>query len=90
MKIGVYVMLSAVLVTAGCGTSTVNSENTRSNPQELSPEVIALAAPGQDASTARLIPSDNCYWYEHRGQVETTLLPLTTAAGNPICMASQS
>lgn len=88
MKIGSYAVLAAVLVTAGCGTTAVNTV-AGSNPQELPPELISLAAPGQDVSTARLLPSDNCYWYEHRGQVETTLLPLTTAAGSPICQKSQ-
>ena len=52
--------------------------------------VLALAAPGQNAMTARVLPEDNCYWYEHRGPVETTLLPLRTPAGNPICTQPKS
>jgi hypothetical protein len=51
---------------------------------------VELAAPDQDIATARLLPEDNCYWYEHNGPVEVTLLPLRTAAGNPICVAKKS
>jgi hypothetical protein len=53
----------------------------------LPEEVAALAAPAQDLSTARLLAEDGCYWYLHRGPVETTLLPLRTAKGSPICVA---
>lgn len=49
--------------------------------------VIALAAPYQDISTARLVPEDGCYWYENAGPVESTLLPLRTSDGRPICTA---
>ena len=47
--------------------------------------VVAMAATGQDLQSARLLPEDGCYWYEHSGPVETTLLPLRTANGNRIC-----
>lgn len=47
--------------------------------------VASIAAPHQDLGTARVRPSDGCYWYTHRGPVETTQLPLRTRAGNPIC-----
>ncbi|MBO9467201.1 hypothetical protein J7443_18305 [Tropicibacter sp. R15_0] len=65
--------------------------NTSSTPggsmtYPLSEEVAALAAPSQDLSTARLREEDNCYWYLHAGPVETTLLPLRTNGGNPICV----
>ena len=49
--------------------------------------VVALAGPNQDLSTARLLESDNCYWYDHKGVVETTPLPLRTASGQHICVA---
>ncbi|MFW8595023.1 hypothetical protein [Cribrihabitans neustonicus] len=49
-------------------------------------EVAALAGPNQNLATARLMPEDGCYWYLHEGPVETTLLPLRTASGNPICV----
>lgn len=51
---------------------------------------MELAGPGQNLATARLRPEDGCYWYEHSGPVETTLLPLRTARGNPICVAKEA
>ena len=53
--------------------------------EELPPQVAALAAPYQDLQAVRLRPEDGCYWYRHVGPVETTLLPLRTAEGRPIC-----
>ena len=47
--------------------------------------VRTLAAPDQNIDTARVLPEDGCYWYEHAGPVETTLLPLRTAEGRMIC-----
>jgi len=44
----------------------------------------------QDLTTARLRPEDGCYWYEHSGPVENTLVPLRSAGGNPICTSRQS
>ncbi|MFD1481013.1 hypothetical protein ACFQ5P_06880 [Paracoccus nototheniae] len=85
-----FMVLAAVLITAGCGNMTARTAAPETDLQSLPPTLIALVAPGQDVATARLLPDDNCYWYEHRGQVETTLLPLTTAEGRPICMQSQA
>lgn len=48
--------------------------------------VSSIAAPYQDLTTARIRAEDGCYWYTHRGPVETTELPLRTAGGNPICV----
>lgn len=47
--------------------------------------VSSIAAPYQDLSTARIRAEDGCFWYVHRGPVETTELPLRTIEGNPIC-----
>ncbi len=55
------------------------------DPDIIPEQVAALAAPYQDVSTARLLPRDGCYWYLHEGPVETTLLPLRTVNGRPIC-----
>ena len=52
---------------------------------ELPEEVRAMAAPGQDLTTARLRPEDNCYWYDHAGPVETTPIPLRSIEGRRIC-----
>ncbi len=84
---------AAIMVTlvalAGCAAPTMkNNEQTMiGNVPET---VIALAAPDQDLTTARLVPEDNCYWYAHSGPVETTLVPLRSTGGNPICVARQS
>lgn len=51
------------------------------------PESVArLAAPDQDLSTARFMVEDGCYWYEHSGPVEVTLVPLRSEGGSPICL----
>jgi hypothetical protein len=82
--------LSALLIPvllAGCVSTTATGE------AELPPlpeEVVAVAAPWQNLATARLMPEDGCYWYEHDGQVERTLLPLRTPEGRPICTAATS
>ncbi|PRY25179.1 hypothetical protein CLV78_102356 [Aliiruegeria haliotis] len=52
---------------------------------ELPENVVALAAPGQDLSTARQQPEDGCYWYQWNGPVETTWIPLRSRDGRPIC-----
>nr|WP_146586178.1 hypothetical protein [Puniceibacterium confluentis] len=52
--------------------------------------VSSIAAPYQDLSTARVRAEDGCYWYTHRGPVETTELPLRTDNGSPICTAPAS
>ncbi|MEL6913301.1 MAG: hypothetical protein AAFP13_02245 [Pseudomonadota bacterium] len=53
----------------------------------LPEEVVAIADP-RFVATARLL-DDGCYWYEHSNVVETTLLPLRTPAGSPICALSR-
>ncbi len=58
------------------------------NPR-LPESVIELAGPNQDLSTARVLETDNCYWYDHKGVVETTPLPLRTAGGQQICLAKE-
>lgn len=75
--------VSAIL--SGC-TAAIGTEDTE--PGTIPDQVVALAAPYQDVSTARLLPRDGCYWYLHQGPVETTLLPLRTIDGRPICVAS--
>lgn len=57
---------------------------------ELPEEVVALAAPNQDLQTARLLEEDGCYWYEHDGPVERTLLPLMSKRGRHICLQQRS
>ena len=81
---------SAIFFTTGlalgaCSENLSNSQGSAAIPP-IPEQVAALAAPNQDISTARLRLEDNCYWYMHSGPVETTLLPLRTARGNPICV----
>jgi hypothetical protein len=57
--------------------------------QELPEAVMAIAAPYQNLRAVVLLPEDGCYWYEHVGPVETTMLPLRTLEGRPICTATE-
>ena len=81
-------MTATCLVTlalAGCNAVDA-PERASPAPIDTVPEdVRAIAAPYQDLSTARLREADGCYWYRHAGPVETTLLPLRTTEGRPIC-----
>ncbi|MEM6372024.1 MAG: hypothetical protein AAF727_04505 [Pseudomonadota bacterium] len=53
---------------------------------QLPENIVEIAGPNQDLSTARLREEDNCYWYQHAGPVETTPLPLRNREGRPICV----
>lgn len=66
--------------TTGTTGSTVSAR-----PVNLPESVVSIAAPNQDLASARIRSDDGCYWYTHRGPVETTQLPLRTVNGNPIC-----
>lgn len=52
---------------------------------EMMTQLSTMAAPHQDLQSIRLRPEDGCYWYRHTGPVETTMLPLRTVDGRPIC-----
>ena len=80
-----FIFASASLAILGGCTDVVGSGE--KDPDIIPEQVAALAAPYQDVSTARLLPRDGCYWYLHHGPVETTLLPLRTIDGRPICVA---
>lgn len=88
MRVG-YGPLSCVAFFLSACVSTT-SPNSPSNIGNVPDAVVELAGPGQNLATARLRPEDGCYWYEHNGPVETTLLPLRTAGGNPICVAKDA
>jgi hypothetical protein len=83
------VLLIFGLALVGCSETVSNSLDSGSLPP-VPEQVTVLAAPNQNLATARLRPEDNCYWYMHSGPVETTLLPLRTSGGNPICAKSAS
>ena len=76
--------LLGVLLLGACATTDQNGSQKIGNVPEA---IVELADPSQNLATARLRAEDGCYWYEHNGPVEKTLLPLRTAGGNPICVA---
>lgn len=78
-------MIAALSILAACAVpADGNRVNSEGFIEELPEGVIALAAPNQNLQTVRL-RSDGCYWYQHTGPVETTMLPLRTPDGRPIC-----
>ncbi|WP_299566582.1 hypothetical protein [uncultured Sulfitobacter sp.] len=80
------IVVAALSLGACSGSFTGASDTT--GARQVPEAVVAMAGPNQDLLTARLMPENGCYWYLHNGPVETTLLPLRTAAGNPICQQS--
>ncbi|RFP88761.1 hypothetical protein DZK27_07560 [Rhodobacteraceae bacterium 63075] len=81
-----FMVPAALLLVAGCeefeGTNGPNSGRFIS---DLPESVLEIAAPHQNLEAVVYREEDNCYWYQHVGPVETTLLPLRTSGGNPIC-----
>jgi hypothetical protein len=80
-------LLTGALLTLGACAVPIGTQS--SSERGISPDVMeqiaALAAPYQDLSTVSRRPGDGCYWYRHVGPVETTMLPLRTPDGSPIC-----
>ncbi|WP_354545257.1 hypothetical protein [Roseovarius sp. MBR-78] len=81
---------AGLLFIAGCAAPTSESPGDLNEVGNVPEAVANLAAPNQDLTSARLRPEDGCYWYEHSGPVETTLVPLRAVGGSPICTARQS
>lgn len=80
-------LLVPIAVLSACGSgSTMGGGFLREVPEE----VVALAAPNQNLQAVKLLQEDNCYWYQHIGPVETTMLPLLSKRGRRICVQSQS
>ena len=78
--------LAAMMVLAGCAVADGPATDPDTGFIEDLPEgVVAIAAPYQNLRAVRISPEDGCYWYLHDGPVESTLLPLRTVQGNPIC-----
>ncbi len=88
VRIGTGTLLACAVFLSACSATT--SRNGSSNIGNVPEAVVELAGPGQDLTTARFQPEDGCYWYEHSGPVETTLVPLRSARGHPICAARDS
>ncbi|WP_265502506.1 MULTISPECIES: hypothetical protein [Paracoccus] len=90
MKKRTAVIALTLFVLAGCTAQTTGTAVEEASPYPIPNEVVAIAGPNQDLTTARLDPADDCYWYYHVGPVETTLVPLRAANGNHICNARTS
>jgi hypothetical protein len=76
---------SILLVLAACGAPVQSPVDPDTGfIRDLPPEVIALADSRQNLQAVRLM-EDGCYWYQHSGPVETTMLPLRTPTGSPLC-----
>ena len=61
-------VLPKLMLAAGCAISPSDSSDTANAIGNVPESVVAMAAPDQDVSTARLRPGDGCYWYEHNGR----------------------
>lgn len=86
MKTRVLVAVCAASLLTACDEMMVSGGDPASGFMANVPErVIELAAPNQDLTRIRIDPVDGCYVYRYEGPVETTLLPLRTRDGRPIC-----
>lgn len=91
-KSGTAIYVSIALLALGaCEAPTDRAaDQPRGFISDVPEQVVALAAPYQDLQAVRLRPEDGCYWYRHVGPVETTLLPLRTVDGRPICIQREA
>lgn len=83
---GRNLVFGGIALLAGCATP-----GGRVNPDtgfiaELPEAVLKIADPSQNLAAVRLNPEDSCYWYRYDGPIETTMLPLRTREGRPICV----
>lgn len=86
-----FLITSPFVLLALAACEPVPGADGTGRPTSAAPEAVAaIAASYQDLDNVRLRSEDGCYWYTHRGPVETTELPLRTSAGNPICTRPQS
>lgn len=81
------ILLSIALLALGACTMPINQATDKSTGffKELPEGVALIAAPYQNLQEVILQPEDGCYWYRYVGPVETTMLPLRTVEGRPIC-----
>lgn len=88
MNKSVWLLGCATLLLAACDTLDVGQSDPSSQfINELPEGVLAVAAPYQNLKAVKIDPSNGCYIYRYAGPVETTLLPLRTVEGQPICTA---
>lgn len=81
------ICLAFAFLAIGACTAPVNQATESSTGFLIAvPEGVALiAAPYQNLQEVILKPEDGCYFYRHVGPVETTMLPLRSVRGRPIC-----
>lgn len=80
------IAVAAIMGLGACGgPMTGMGPSAATGTAPLPANLRDLAAPFQNLDQVRLQADDNCYWYLHRGPVETTLLPLRDRAGRVIC-----
>lgn len=83
-------VLGLLLVVGACAPAGSQGGRDGDFIRNLPEEVVAISASYQDLQAVQLLPEDGCYWYRHVGPVETTLLPLRTNDGRPICTRAAS
>lgn len=80
------VLLAGLMVLGACAVPAGDASGPApAVSQDTLTKLQAIAAPYQDLQSVWLKPEDGCYWYSHVGPVETTMLPLRTPDGRPIC-----
>ena len=84
MQRSAIILFGGTLFLAACATGRTDVTDD-GFIAELPEAVAAIAAPFQDLSAVRLDPATGCYIYRYAGPVETTMLPLVTREGRPIC-----
>ena len=85
----VFFLIAALTVAACTAPTNRPADGSPGFIEELPEQVALIAAPYQNLQEVILKPEDNCYWYRHVGPVETTMLPLRTVEGRPICRATE-
>ena len=92
MKARNIVLISSIVILGACSVSGMSGTGGENSGfiDELPEAVVAMAAPFQNLEAVQLLPEDGCYWYQHVGPVETTMLPLRTVNGNKICTRPRS
>ncbi|MDO8986450.1 hypothetical protein [Cypionkella sp.] len=81
------IFLAIAFLALGACTVPIDQATDKSTGflKELPEGVALIAAPYQNLQEVILKREDSCYWYRHVGPVETTMLPLRSVHGRPIC-----
>ncbi|MFD0857584.1 hypothetical protein [Roseovarius aquimarinus] len=85
MRSIVWISAATLLLAAGCEEMPNSGGAMNGKPGPAPEAVAAMAAKHQDLNAVTVDPSNGCYLYRYAGPVETTMLPLRTPDGRPIC-----